>query len=133
MLTEFDNCAFPHIDNLKTFFSAKDDWMAQFSSGRILSQFIFKNTEAVQVSEQENELVWSRDFVCIPVSKYRPNCINKSPVISRQDRNIRGRTISGGSAYRSEARGKEKEKKKRRETKKERREDSLFGVSRVIG
>lgn len=106
--------------------------MAQFSLGRILSQFIFKNTEAVQVSEQENELVWSRDFACIPVSKYRPNCINKSPVISRQDRNIRGRTISGGSAYRSEVRGKEKEKK-RRETKKERREDSLFGVSRVIG
>lgn len=86
--------------------------MAQFSSGRILSQFIFKNTEAVQVSEQENELVRSRDFACIPVSKYRPNCINKSPVISRQDRNIRGRTISGGSAYRSEVRGKEKEKKK---------------------
>lgn len=92
--------------------------MAQFSSGRILSQFIFKNTEAVQVSEQENELVWSRDFACIPASKYRPNCINKSPVISRQDRNIRGRTISGGSAYRSEVRGKEKEKKKKKRNEK---------------
>lgn len=43
-------------------------------------------------------------------SKYRFNCINKFLVISWQDRNIR--TISGGSAYRSEVRGKEKEKKK---------------------
>lgn len=48
-------------------------------------------------------------------SKYRSNYINKSPVISRQDRNIRDRTISGGSAYRSEVRGKEKEKTKRNE------------------
>lgn len=43
--------------------------------------------------------------------KYRANRINKSLVISRQDRNIR--TISGGSAYRSEVRGKEKEKRRR--------------------
>lgn len=48
-------------------------------------------------------------------SKCRPNRINKSLVISRQDRNIR--TISGSSAYRSEVRGREKEKKKKRNEK----------------
>jgi len=67
--------------------------------------------EDVQMPGNEANLRREKRF-CVLVSKYRPNYINKSPVISRQDRNIRGRTISGGSAYRSEVRGKEKEKKK---------------------
>lgn len=94
--------------------------MTQLSSGEILSQFIFKNTNCIpkmyryQITKQENKLVKKEEICMHSSSKYRPNYINKSLVISRQDRNIRGRTISGGSAYRSEVRGKEKEKKKRK-------------------
>lgn len=97
--------------------------MPQLSSGEILSQFIFKNTKYTpkmcryQIMKQENKPVKKEEICMHSSNKYRLSYINKSLVILRQDRNIRGRTISGGSAYRSEVHEKEKEKRNERRKK----------------